>query len=123
MFNKNEVFFWKWKNLHNKWKAILPKDIFGVRSLDLLLMCIYDSKFLKIQSYASIAATRPVLCDNQIFYSASKEMITSHYWHAKFQIQVYLFFEWSVWGERCSYHYFLQFRRRMVFHLLVIQNT
>lgn len=123
MFNENGVFSWKWKNLHNKWKAILPKDIFGGSSLGLLLTCIYDNTFLKVQSYASVAATCTVLFDNQIFYSASNNMITSHYWHAKFQTQVYLVFEWSLWGEKCSYHYFSQFRRSMVFHLLIVQNT
>lgn len=73
--------------------------IFSLRSLNLLLMCMYDNTFLKGQSYASVAATWPVLFDNQIFYSASKTTIASHYWHAKFQIQVYLDFQWSLWGK------------------------
>lgn len=42
-------------------------------------MCMYDNTFLKGQSYASVAATWPVLFDNQIFYPASKTTITSHY--------------------------------------------
>lgn len=76
---------WKWKNVHDKWKTILPKDILGDSFLDLLLMCIYDNTFLKVQNYASVAATCPVLFGKQIFYSASKNMITSDYWHDKFK--------------------------------------
>lgn len=94
------------KNLHNKWKAVLLQDISSDRSLDLLLMCIYDNIFLEVQSCASVAASCPVLLDNQVFYSASKNRITSHFSHAKFQIQVYLDFEWSFWGQKCSYHFF-----------------
>lgn len=46
-------------------------------------MCVFDNTFLKVQSYASVAATCPVLFGKQIFHSAAKNMITSHYWHAK----------------------------------------
>lgn len=99
MFSKNEALSWKWKkSLHNKWIAILLPDISSDRSLDLLLICIYDNIFLEVQSYASLAASCPVLLDNQVFYSASKNRITSHFSHAKFQMQVYLVFEWSFWG-------------------------
>lgn len=123
MFNKNEALSWKWKNLHSNWRAILLQDISSDISLDLLLMCIYDNVFLEVQSYASLAASCPVLLDNQVFYSASKNRITSHFSHVKFQIQLYLFFEWSFWGQKCSYRFFSQFRSSKAFHLLMIQNT
>lgn len=126
MLNQNESFSWKWKKtqkLHNKWNTVLLWDISSDRSSDLLLMCIYDNVFLEVQSSASVAASCPVLLDNQVFYSASKNRITSHFSHAKFQIQVYLFFKWSFWGQKCSFHFFSQFRSSKAFHLLKIQNT